>query len=66
MQNLLLTPIEAADVLGISRTTLYGLMKDGTVHRIHIGRSARISYAELERYVAQLDTGRASTEGEVA
>jgi excisionase family DNA binding protein len=62
MENLLLTPIEAAEVLGISRTTLYGLMKDGTVRRIHIGRSARISYAELQRYVAHLDASDRSSD----
>ena len=49
--RLLLTPEEAADVLRVGRTTVYALMKSGDLHSVHIGRSCRISRAELERYV---------------
>ena len=48
---LLLTAEEAADVLRVGRTTIYALMKAGDRHTVHIGRSCRISRAELERYV---------------
>ena len=53
-EPLLLTPEEAADVLRIGRTTIYALMKAGELHAVHIGRSCRLSRAELERYVDRL------------
>jgi excisionase family DNA binding protein len=51
---LLLTPEEAATVLGIGRTTIYALMKAGALHPVHIGRSCRLPRAELERFVDHL------------
>ncbi|WP_409332598.1 helix-turn-helix domain-containing protein [Trujillonella humicola] len=56
---LLLTPEEAARVLGVGRTTLYALMKAGDLRPVHIGRSCRLSRAELERYVRRLEAPRA-------
>lgn len=53
---LLLTPEEAAKVLRVGRTTIYALMKAGELRPIHIGRSCRLSRAELERYVRRLET----------
>src|SRR3712207_5453046 len=52
---LLLTPEEAARVLRVGRTTVYALLKAGDLHPVHIGRSCRLSRAELERYVNQLE-----------
>lgn len=54
-EALLLTPEEAAQVLRLGRTTIYALIKEGELRPIHIGRSCRISRAELERYVSRLD-----------
>lgn len=51
---LLLTPSEAAKALSISRTTLYSLMSGGSIRPVHIGRSCRVSTAELQRYVDRL------------
>lgn len=53
--RLLLTPEEAAEVLRIGRTTVYALMKSGELRLVHIGRSCRISQAELDRYVRRLE-----------
>ncbi|WP_222272460.1 helix-turn-helix domain-containing protein [Modestobacter marinus] len=53
---LLLTPEEAAQVLCVGRTTLYALIRDGDLRPVHIGRSCRLSRAELERYVDRLMT----------
>ena len=53
---LLLTPEEAAEVLRVGRTTIYALMKAGDLRSVHIGRSCRISRAELERYVRRLES----------
>ena len=54
-EQLLLTTIQAGKVLGVSRTTIYQLMKEGQLHAVHVARCCRISWAELERYVARLD-----------
>lgn len=55
---LLLTIAQAAHVLGISRTTVYQLMRTGELHAIHIRRSSRISQDELVRFVRQRDRPR--------
>ena len=55
-EQLLLTTVQAARVLGIGRTGVYALMKQGLLHPVHIGRSCRISWAELERFVACLES----------
>jgi excisionase family DNA binding protein len=54
-ETLLLTPEEAAQVLRVGRTTLYALIQDGDLRPVHIGRSCRLSRAELERYVERLE-----------
>lgn len=53
---LLLTAEAAAKTLSISRTTLYTLIKVGALRPVHIGRSCRLSRAELQRYVDRLET----------
>lgn len=54
-ERLLLTTEEAAELLRVGRTTIYALIKDGDLHPVHIGRSCRLSRAELERYVHHLE-----------
>jgi excisionase family DNA binding protein len=54
-EPVLLTPEEAAQVLRVGRTTIYALMKAGDLRGVHIGRSCRLSRAELERYVRHLE-----------
>lgn len=49
---LLLRIPEAARLLGVSRTTMYQLVARGEVSVLRIGRSVRVSSAELERMVA--------------
>jgi excisionase family DNA binding protein len=53
---LLLTPEEAAKILRLGRTTVFALMKAGDLRPVRIGRSCRLSRAELERYVSRLQT----------
>jgi excisionase family DNA binding protein len=45
---------EAAGLLGIGRTTLYELIRQGDVRPIRIGRCVRIPQRELEAYVDRL------------
>jgi excisionase family DNA binding protein len=47
---------EAAQLLRLGRTTIYALIQDGTLRAVHIGRSCRITRAELERFTCRLDT----------
>ena len=55
---LLVTPLQAAAMLHIGRTTLYHLTCDGVLTAIRIGRSTRYLVTDLERYVHTLvDSG---------
>lgn len=52
--RLLLKSDEAADVLGIGRSTLYELLAAGEIESVQIGRSRRIPFAALQEYVDRL------------
>jgi excisionase family DNA binding protein len=51
LQPLLVTPVQAAAMLGVGRTTLYYLTRDGEITAIRIGRATRYAVSELEAYV---------------
>ena len=51
---LLVSAADAACVLGIGRTTVYELVKDGHLTPIHLRRSVRFSMYEIEQYVESL------------
>ncbi|WP_322756782.1 helix-turn-helix domain-containing protein [Frankia sp. Cas3] len=63
MHKLLLTPAEAADLLGVSRTTLYELLNAELIESVRIGRARRIPRAALVTYVDRL---RGLSDGEAA
>lgn len=52
--KLLLTPEEAADVLGVGRTKLYELMGEGLIESVRIGGSRRVPVAAVDRFVEWL------------
>ncbi len=54
--RLLLTPLEAAKVLGVGRTKLYELLTDGQLESVRIGVCRRIAVEALVAYVARLRT----------
>jgi excisionase family DNA binding protein len=62
METLLLTPREAASVLGIGRSMLYELLRSGELPSVRIGSCRRIAAADLSDLVARLrsqgDAGR--------
>ena len=52
--KLLLSVEEAADLLGVSRTTVYDLLRTRTLGSVRIGRCRRISLDALQEYVERL------------
>lgn len=52
--RLLLSPVEAANLLGIGRSTLYVLMQSGDLASVRIGGSRRIPVAALDELVNRL------------
>jgi excisionase family DNA binding protein len=52
--KLLLSVEEAADLLGVSRTTVYDLLRTRTLASVRIGRCRRISLDVLQEYVDRL------------
>ncbi|WP_131764618.1 excisionase family DNA-binding protein [Candidatus Protofrankia californiensis] len=57
MTKLLLTPVEAAESLAVSRSTVYELLAVGVLESVYIGRSRRIPRAALDAYVDRLRGG---------
>ena len=51
LRPLLVTPLQAAAMLNVGRTTIYYLARDGAITPIRIGRSTRYAVEELESYV---------------
>lgn len=56
--RLLLTVVEAARRLGISRSLLYELLATGEIEAIHVGRLRRIPADALTDYVDRQRVGR--------
>ena len=48
------SPHTAAHMLDISRTTLYQLMRDGTLQYGRIGRNRRLLVSDIESYARTL------------
>ena len=61
MDKLLLTPVEAARALGISRSKVYELMRAGTLRSVHIDTCRRIPAADLNVLVARLREASSAT-----
>lgn len=53
-EKLLYTPEEAAQALGISRSSLYLLMGDGSLESVRLGSRRRIPAAALKSFVSSL------------
>lgn len=52
--KLLMTPEEAAQILSITRTRVYQLMRRGTLRSVKIGKARRVAVAALEAFVEQI------------
>lgn len=53
--KLLLTAVEAAEQLGVSRTKVYELMAAGTLRSIHIGRLRRVPVDALGDFIEAME-----------
>ena len=56
MESFLFTVQEAAQALKMSRSKVYGLIKDGKLHSVKIGGSRRLRKQDLLEYVDALGT----------
>ena len=54
MDRLLLTPEDAAELLGVGRTKLYELLRVGAIESVRIGRARRVPASALHDYVTRL------------
>lgn len=50
-EQLLYTPVQVADALGLSRAKTYGLLRDGELPSIKIGRSRRVTRDDLQAFI---------------
>lgn len=55
MNAVLLTAEQAAQLLGVGRTTLYGLLRSGALRSVRVGRLRRIPVSAISDFVGQLD-----------
>jgi len=61
--RVLLTVEEAAERLGIGRTTTWGLVKSGALHSVQIGRLRRVPASAVDAYATRLLAGHDNGEG---
>jgi excisionase family DNA binding protein len=52
--RVLLTVEEAAEQLGIGRTTMFALIREGAVESVQIGRLRRVPVTAVQAYAARL------------
>jgi excisionase family DNA binding protein len=53
VQELLVSPARAAQILSLSRSSLYQLLARHEIRAIHIGRATRIPTMELNAWLAR-------------
>lgn len=51
--KLLLSITEAANILSVSRGTIYNLLETGALKRVHIGKSARVTVGSVRALVGE-------------
>jgi excisionase family DNA binding protein len=54
-ERLLFRPEEAANVLGLGRSTVYQLIGSGALRSVKVGGARRVSATALAEFVAGLD-----------
>ena len=56
-ERLLLRPTEAADQLGVSRSTIYEEIRSGRIESVRIGASRRVPWDALVAYIDRIRKG---------
>ncbi|GAA2875351.1 hypothetical protein GCM10010517_36230 [Streptosporangium fragile] len=56
----LLRPEKAAELLSVSRTTVYALMRSGALRSVRVGTLRRIPPTALAEFVARLEQEQAA------
>jgi excisionase family DNA binding protein len=51
---MLFTPVQAAKMMGVSRSHVYVLMNQGRLHSVNIGRCRRITIDQMREFIASL------------
>jgi excisionase family DNA binding protein len=57
LPRLMLTVLEAAEILKVGRSTVYGLIDSGELESVRIGRLRRIPMEAVTDYVARKRSG---------
>jgi len=65
LDKVLLTPVEAARLLGIGRTKLYDLLQRGELHSVRLDGCRRVPRASIDAFVESLSR-HPSTESPIA
>ena len=52
--RLFLTPAEATELVSVSRSKVYELIRDGTIPSVRLGKSLRVPLRELEGWATRL------------
>jgi excisionase family DNA binding protein len=60
MDKLMYRPIEAAEVLGVGRTILFGLLKSGRLRSVKLGNRRFITADALQAFVRDLEQDAAT------
>jgi excisionase family DNA binding protein len=61
-QPILFSPEGAAQLLGVSRSTIYKLAQQGLLRGVRVGRARRFSRQELESLVERLEAASPDTD----
>ena len=51
---MLFNAVQVAKIMGISRSQVYGLLNRGNLGSVQIGRSRRITRAQVEQFIENL------------
>jgi excisionase family DNA binding protein len=61
MDKLLLTPVEAAQALGIGRSKIYELLSSGELDSVRIGNCRRVPAEALHNFLVDLSSSARNT-----
>jgi excisionase family DNA binding protein len=62
--RLALTVVEAGERIGVKRTTMYKLIRDGEIESFTIGRLRKVDPAELDAYIKRRSAVARAVEAE--